>query len=134
MGFLNKGMGTSTYSAKAIYWTYKQCLIWLCVCILQVTDMMLQEKLYPSWAKPLRKWWNTGIRRIVLFWFIVGISSFIVIFVIATDYINWDRLNRDFLHTNEMSRAFLASFILVLDITIVMQVGTVVPSVLVAKY
>ncbi|XP_035825513.1 transmembrane protein 117 [Aplysia californica] len=86
-----------------------------------VTDMMLQEKLYPSWAKPVRKWWNTSYNRIILFWIIVVLSSFTVLFVIATDYINWDSLNRDFLHSNEISRAFLASFILVLDLTIVMQ-------------
>ncbi|GFO26996.1 transmembrane protein 117 [Plakobranchus ocellatus] len=86
-----------------------------------VTDMMLQERLYPDWARPLRKWWNTGIRRILLFWVVVASTSFVVIFVIATDYINWDSLNRDFLHSNEISRAFLASFILCLDITIVMQ-------------
>ena len=52
----------------------------------------------------------------------VVVSSFVVIFVIATDYIQWDKLNRDFLPTNELSRAFLASFILVMDIMIVMQV------------
>ncbi|KAK7449157.1 hypothetical protein BaRGS_00040046 [Batillaria attramentaria] len=86
-----------------------------------VTDMMLQEKLYPLWAKKPRAWWNTGIRRIILFWIIVAVSSFIVIFVIATDYIQWDKLNHDFLHSNEVSRAFLASFILVMDIVIVMQ-------------
>ena len=51
------------------------------------------------------------------------VSSFVVIFVIATDYIQWDKLNRDFLPTNELSRAFLASFILVMDILIVMQVN-----------
>ena len=84
---------------------------------------MLQEKLYPDWAKPGRKWWNNRYNRIILFWIIVVVSSFIVLFVIATDYINWDRLNRDFLHSNEISRAFLASFILVMDITIVMQVN-----------
>ncbi|GFR90789.1 transmembrane protein 117 [Elysia marginata] len=86
-----------------------------------VTDMMLQERLYPDWARPIRKWWNTGIRRILLFWIVVASTSFVVLFVIATDYINWDSLNRDFLHSNEISRAFLASFILCLDITIVMQ-------------
>merc|ERR1712142_140581 len=86
-----------------------------------VTDIMLQEKLYPDWAKPLRKWWNKGYNRIILFWVIVCVTSFVVLFVIATDYINWDNLNRDFLHSNEISRAILASLILVMDITIVMQ-------------
>nr|KAG5685607.1 hypothetical protein BaRGS_022171 [Batillaria attramentaria] len=64
---------------------------------------------------------NDDKGRIILFWIIVAVSSFIVIFVIATDYIQWDKLNHDFLHSNEVSRAFLASFILVMDIVIVMQ-------------
>lgn len=117
----------TTYNYLCYYYHFQVncCLYFFSIInfFFQVTDMMLQEKLYPSWAKFARKWWNTGVNRIILFWFIVCISSFIVIFVIATDYINWDSLNRDFLHTNELSRAFLASFILVLDITIVMQVG-----------
>lgn len=86
-----------------------------------VTDIMLQEKLYPYWAKVPRRWWNTRFNRIIVFWVAVVVSSFTVIFVIATDYINWDKLNRDFLHSNEMSRSLLASFILVLDVVIVMQ-------------
>jgi len=83
---------------------------------------MLQEKLYPGWARPIRNWWKKGWNRIILFWFVVFITSFAVIFVIATDYIQWDKLNRDFMPTNELSRAFLASFILVMDLLIVMQV------------
>lgn len=86
-----------------------------------VTDIMLQEKLYPGWARPVRKWWKAGYHRIILFWIVVVVTSFVVIFVIATDYINWDKLNHDFLPTNELSRAFLASFILVMDFLIVMQ-------------
>lgn len=93
-----------------------------CFCVLQVTDMMLQEKLYPNWAVGARRWWTTGYRRIILFWTITTVATFIVVFVIATDYIQWDKLNRDFLHSNEASRAFLASFILVMDIFIVLQV------------
>ncbi|XP_061173205.1 transmembrane protein 117-like [Saccostrea echinata] len=86
-----------------------------------VTDMMLQEKLYPKWAVGARRWWNTGYRRIILFWTITTLASIIVVVVIATDYIQWDKLNRDFLHSNEVSRAMLASFILVMDIFIVLQ-------------
>ncbi|XP_021353314.1 transmembrane protein 117-like isoform X2 [Mizuhopecten yessoensis] len=86
-----------------------------------VTDMMLQEKLYPSWAKPVRTWWNHRYNRIILFWVVTIVTSFIVIFTIATDYIQWEKLNHGFLPTNELSRAFLASFILVMDIMIVCQ-------------
>lgn len=48
--------------------------------------------------------------------------TIVVSTAISTDYVNWDRLNRDFVATNELSRAFLASFILVMDLLIVMQV------------
>ena len=91
--------------------------------------MMLQEKLYPKWAVPVKRWWNRRYNRIILFWVVTSIASFIVVFVIATDYIQWDKLNRDFLHSNEVSRAFLAAFILVMDIFIVVQVKyeTLVP-------
>ena len=84
---------------------------------------MLQEKLYPHWAGPIRVWWNRGWNRIILFWAMTITTSTVVITVISTDWINWDLLNHDFLPTNEVSRAFLASFILVMDLLIVMQVG-----------
>ena len=48
--------------------------------------------------------------------------TIVVSTAISTDYVNRDRLNRDFVATNELSRAFLASFILVMDLLIVMQV------------
>ena len=83
---------------------------------------MLQERLYPNWAPQLRVWWNAGWRRIVLFWVTVVLTSGIFILVITTDWINWDEMNHDFMPTNEVSRAFLASFILVMDLLIVMQV------------
>lgn len=86
-----------------------------------VTDMMLQEKLYPYWARPVRRWWNRKFNRIILFWIVTSLTSFAVVFTIATDYIQWDKLHRDFLSSNELSRSFLASFILVMDILIVVQ-------------
>ena len=84
--------------------------------------MMLQERLYPYWARPVRKWWNRKYNRIILFWVVTSVASFTVVFSIATDYIQWDKLHRDLLSSNELSRAFLASFILVMDILIVVQV------------
>ena len=48
--------------------------------------------------------------------------SAVVATAITTDYLNWDEISRDFMPTNELSRAFLASFILVMDLFIVMQV------------
>ncbi|XP_074660702.1 transmembrane protein 117-like [Tubulanus polymorphus] len=86
-----------------------------------VTDIMLQERLYPHWAKHVRKWWRVGNKRIYLFWFLVIALTVVVVTVIVTDVISWDRMNHDFMPTNEVSRAFLASFILVMDLFIVMQ-------------
>lgn len=83
---------------------------------------MLQERLYPNWSVRLRKWWKTGYRRIVLFWVVVVGCTTIVVSVISTDIIRWDTLNRGFLPSDELSRAFLASFILVMDLLIVIQV------------
>lgn len=51
-----------------------------------------------------------------------------VVLVITTDWISWDKLNRGFLPSDEVSRAFLASFILVFDLLIVMQVSVPVVS------
>ena len=53
--------------------------------------------------------------------------------VITTDWINWDEMNHDFMPTNEVSRAFLASFILVMDLLIVMQVRNFYRVLLVGK-
>lgn len=50
----------------------------------------------------------------------------VVVLVITTDWISWDKLNRGFLPSDEVSRAFLASFILVFDLLIVMQVSVLV--------
>lgn len=89
-----------------------------------VTDMMLQDQLYPSWARPLRTFWRSHDKtRIVIFWSGTLILSTVVITLIVSDHISWDYLNREFVATTELSRAFLASFILVMDLLIVMQVS-----------
>ncbi|KAK1169160.1 transmembrane protein 117-like [Acipenser oxyrinchus oxyrinchus] len=86
-----------------------------------VTDMMLQDKLYPDWGKAARTFWKRGNNRIVLFWTVLFSLTSVVVLVISTDWISWDHLNRGFLPSDEVSRAFLASFILVFDLLIVMQ-------------
>ncbi|CAN7999094.1 unnamed protein product, partial [Ixodes hexagonus] len=87
-----------------------------------VTDMMLQDQLYPSWARSLRAFWKShGKTRIIIFWSGTVILSTVVITLIVSDHISWDYLNREFVATTELSRAFLASFILVMDLLIVMQ-------------
>lgn len=87
-----------------------------------VTDMMLQDNLYPNWAPSVRRFWqsHSGV-RIGVFWIGSATITAVVIMVIATDWITWDRINRDFIATSELSRAFLCSTVLVLDLLIVMQ-------------
>ena len=89
----------------------------------QLCELVFQDKLYPDWNKRLRKIWKTGWTRIYLFWIVLVIATVIVATGIITDFVKWDSLNRDFVSTNELSRAFLASFILVMDLLIVMQVS-----------
>ncbi|XP_019896116.1 transmembrane protein 117 isoform X4 [Esox lucius] len=86
-----------------------------------VTDMMLQDQHYPDWGKAARRFWKQGNHRIVLFWTVLITLTSVVLLVISTDWISWDNLNRGFLPSDEVSRAFLASFILVFDLLIVMQ-------------
>ncbi|XP_022375211.1 transmembrane protein 117 isoform X1 [Enhydra lutris kenyoni] len=86
-----------------------------------VTDMMLQDKPYPDWGKSARAFWKKGNVRIILFWTVLFTLTSVVVLVITTDWISWDKLNRGFLPSDEVSRAFLASFILVFDLLIVMQ-------------
>ncbi|XP_077516915.1 transmembrane protein 117-like isoform X2 [Amblyomma americanum] len=87
-----------------------------------VTDMMLQDELYPGWAPTLRAFWQShGRTRIVVFWSVALLLSALVVSLIVSDRISWDYLNREFVATTELSRAFLASFILVMDLLIVMQ-------------
>ncbi|XP_058502621.1 transmembrane protein 117 [Solea solea] len=86
-----------------------------------VTDMMLQDEHYPDWGKAARRFWKQGKRRIFLFWSVLIFLTSVVLLVLSTDWISWDNLNRGFLPSDEVSRAFLASFILVFDLLIVMQ-------------
>lgn len=72
--------------------------------VLESLNMPLRKVIYISY-------------RTVLF----SLTS-VVVLVITTDWISWDKLNRGFLPSDEVSRAFLASFILVFDLLIVMQV------------
>ncbi|TNN00351.1 hypothetical protein fugu_011597 [Takifugu bimaculatus] len=87
----------------------------------EVTDMMLQDQNYPDWGVAARRFWKRGNNRIVLFWTVLISLTSVVVLVISTDWISWDHLNQGFLPSDEVSRAFLASFILVFDLLIVMQ-------------
>uniref|UniRef100_A0A8C4R6V3 Transmembrane protein 117 n=1 Tax=Eptatretus burgeri TaxID=7764 RepID=A0A8C4R6V3_EPTBU len=86
-----------------------------------VTDMMLQDSLYPHWAKAPRVFWKKTCHRIVLFWLVWFTFTSLVILIICMEVISWDSLNHGLLPSSEVSRAFLASSILVLDLLIVMQ-------------
>lgn len=66
------------------------------------------------------------MNRVIVFWFTAIAMTIVVSTAISTDYLDWDRISRDFMPTNELSRALLASFILVMDLMIVMQVSLIV--------
>lgn len=100
------------------------CGTWLgdLITALMVTDVMLQDNLYPKWAPRLREIWRrSNICRIFIFWGGSIVATSVVLTLIISDWISWDKLNHDFVATTELSRAFLASFILVMDLIIVMQ-------------
>ena len=58
----------------------------------------------------------------ILFWTVLIVLSAMISTVMIADYIKWDELNHDLIYTSEFGRGLWASFILVLDVTIVMQV------------
>ncbi|XP_078075859.1 transmembrane protein 117 isoform X1 [Mustelus asterias] len=117
--FINKymGMKNGTFMKLAAVGTWMGDFVtaWM------VTDMMLQDNLYPDWGRTARAFWRKGYNRVVLFWSVLITLTSVVVVVITTDWISWDKLNRGFLPSDEVSRAFLASFILVFDLLIVMQ-------------
>ncbi|CAG0880340.1 unnamed protein product [Cyprideis torosa] len=87
-----------------------------------VTDMILQDNLYPKWQPSVRHFWRSHNNfRVIIFWFGFCTISIAVVSLIISDYITWDALHRGFIATTEISRAFLASFILFLDLIIIMQ-------------
>lgn len=88
--------------------------------LVTTTQAVLQQLLLTSSrfsALPLLPLLLTPHRTVL-----ISLTS-VVLLVISTDWISWDNLNRGFLPSDEVSRAFLASFILVFDLLIVMQVG-----------
>ncbi|KAG9490235.1 hypothetical protein GDO78_005885 [Eleutherodactylus coqui] len=74
-----------------------------------VTAWMLQDN------------FDYSITNVIINWTVLFSLTSVVLLVITTDWISWDKLNRGFLPSDEVSRAFLASFILVFDLLIVMQ-------------
>ena len=84
--------------------------------------LFIQGMQYAHWAPALRRFWKTGLNRVYAFWFVFVSMTIVVSTAVSTDYVNWDRINRDFVASNELARAFLASFILVMDLMIVIQV------------
>ena len=89
-----------------------------------ITDMMLQDNLYPDWAPWLRRFWHKHSNiRIVIFWSGALVIAAFVITIILSDLICWDSLTYGLFATNETNRAYLASCILLMDLLIVMQVS-----------
>ncbi|CAG2178680.1 unnamed protein product, partial [Oppiella nova] len=71
-----------------------------------ITDMMLQDNLYPGWAQTLRSFWHKHTTtRICVFWTGALVIAALVITLIVTDKISWDNLNKDFIASTELSRA-----------------------------
>jgi len=78
------------------------CGTWLgdLITALMVTDMMLQDNLYPQWASYFRKIWRrSNVPRILIFWVGSVVATSVVVTLIVSDWISWDKLNRDFVAT-----------------------------------
>jgi hypothetical protein len=78
------------------------CGTWLgdLITALMVTDMMLQDNLYPQWASCFRQIWRrSNIPRILIFWVGSVVATSVVVTLIVSDWISWDKLNRDFVAT-----------------------------------
>ena len=70
------------------------------VTALMVTDMMLQDNLYPHWATKFRRLYKlSNIPRILIFWCGSIIVAALVITLIVSDLISWDKLNKGFVET-----------------------------------
>lgn len=68
-------------NSQGLFWFTKQ------------TFLLVARRWYQSYTWP----------RILIFWIISTVSTTAVITVIATDWITWDRLNRDFFATTGLS-------------------------------
>ncbi len=88
------------------------------------SDMALKlQKTNEIWMK----WQRLSVHLQGTFFFgnvVLFVCQLRVWYFFCSDWINWDTLNDPFVATNEASRSFLASFILVMDLLIVMQVFT----------
>lgn len=76
------------------------CGTWLgdLITALMVTDVMLQDNLYPEWAPLFRRLWRrSNVPRILIFWVGSVLATTVVVTLIVSDYISWDKLNRDFI-------------------------------------
>ena len=87
------------------------CGTWLgdLITALMVTDMMLQDNLYPHWAPCFRQIWRkSNIPRILIFWVGSVVATSVVVTLIVSDWISWDKLNRDFVATTGKYQDFSA--------------------------
>lgn len=78
------------------------CGTWLgdLITALMVTDVMLQDNLYPKWAPKLRELWRrSNFCRILIFWVGSILATSVVLTLIISDWISWDKLNHDFVAT-----------------------------------
>ncbi|XP_069704325.1 uncharacterized protein [Periplaneta americana] len=95
---INSQMGVTNASVMKA----AACGTWLgdLITALMVTDMMLQDNLYPHWASYFRQIWRrSNIPRILIFWVGSVVATSVVVTLIVSDWISWDKLNRDFVAT-----------------------------------
>lgn len=90
----------------------------------RVLDLVLshQQRRYRCWVKDLRYFWRNGKLRIIAFWFITTTTAVVSVIAVSLDFLKWDSMNKNLPSSNEVSRSFLASFIIVCDLVIIMQV------------
>lgn len=83
----------------------------------------MQEQHYPEWGSTLRKYWRKNYVRIPIVWVIGVTITSVAITAITVDYISWDNMSMSFTAANELGRAWLSAFIVVLDALIITQVS-----------
>lgn len=83
----------------------------------------MQEQHYPEWGSTLRKYWRKNYVRIPIVWVIGVTITSVAITAITVDYISWDNMSMSFNAANELGRAWLSAFIVVLDVLIITQVS-----------
>lgn len=70
----------------------------------------------------IRRWWKDSHLRIATFWLMWLTCWAVFVTGITTNFMKWEEMNKNFATTDELSRTYLASSIIVLDLIVIMQV------------